>query len=69
MPNTFYQPGAREACTRLVLRLLYVSAFVCLSAIIMCEGLCLSVAVCHYSHEHSGNCWKFAGSMGHGMSS
>ena len=67
----FYQLGAREARTRLVLRLLYVPASVCL-----CGYVCVCVRpqvsralgyvillLCHlhYSHERSGSYWKFAG--------
>ena len=70
--NGFYQPGAREAHARLVLRLLYVLAFVCVHVRHPQLLHALSYVIpllCHYSHERSGSYWKFEGSIGQGTSS
>ena len=46
-----------EACTQLVLRLLYVSC-VCVRLHISCVSSYRRVTICHYSYEHSGSYWN-----------
>ena len=72
----FYQLDAHKACAWLVKDCFTLShLFVCV-CVCVCVHPHLSRALryvipllCHYSHERSGSCKKFAGSIGQGKSS
>ena len=64
----FYQPGKMIAKIALCSRVC-VFVCVCVRPQLSCALSYVILLLCHYSHERSGSYWKFAASIGQGMSS